>query len=195
MENSAMIASAQRVLEREGAAIAKLVGRPLGNTKGISFRVNEKDEGVAYCLGTEITIFKTYFDPREWDLQGAMVHEIAHAIQRAPEYHDDFVWMCEGLADFVRHKLGYGIIRQGDPHQSYGYSAGFYNWMYDLDASQKTYYTFVKELNEGKRPHNLEVLLEAYNNGSPKKDFNVAAANENKKPVRAPQRKAAGPKL
>jgi len=194
MENSAMIASAQRVLEREGAAIAKLIGRPLENTKGISFRVNENDEGVAYCLGTEITIFKKYFDPREWDLQGAMVHELTHAIQRAPEYHDDFVWMEEGLADFVRHKLGYGIIRVGDPHRGYGESAGFFNWIYNLDDT-KTYYAMLKDINAGIRPENLDTLLAAYNNGSPQKDFNVAAANENKKLARAPQRKVAGPKL
>jgi hypothetical protein len=194
MENSEIIASAQRALVREGAAIAKLVGRPLENTKGISFKINENDDGVAYCLGTEITMFKKYFDPRPWDIQGAAVHEATHAIQRAPVYDNTTIWMVEGLADFVRHKLGYGIIRQGDPHKGYGEGAGFYNWMYDFAGdNQKTYYAFIAELNAGKVPANTEVLLKAYNNGSPQKDFNVAAANENKKSARAPHRKVQGP--
>lgn len=196
MKNSEIIGLAERTLAKEGAAIAKLVGRPLENTKGISFRINENEDGVAYCLGSEITLFKKYFDPRPWDIQGASVHELAHAIQRAPVYDDNTRWMVEGLADFVRHKLGYGIIRVGDPHKGYGEGAGFFNWVYNLPGDgQKTYYAFVKELNDGKVPANCKVLLDAYNNGSPKQGFNIAAANENKKLARAPRRKVNGPKL
>jgi hypothetical protein len=182
-----LITTAKRVLAREGKAIADLIGRPLSYTQGISFEVNENDDGVAHCLGTVVTLFKKYFDPRPWDVQGAVVHELTHAIQRGARYDDTFGWMVEGIADFVRHKLGYGIIRDGDPKKSYGHAAGFYNWMYNLpDDKQKTYYAFVKDVTDGILPRNLDALLKEYNEGKPlaqkKANDNTAKQPSNKPP-------------
>jgi len=184
-EEDWIIATAKRVLEREGKAIAELIGRPLSYTEGISFKINENDEGVAHCIGKEITLFRKYFGPRPWDVQGAVVHELTHAIQRGSKYDGDFVWMVEGIADFVRHKLGYGIIRDGDPRLSYGHAAGFYNWMYNLpNDKQKTYYAFVKDVTDGIRPAKLDALLKEYNSGAPKQ----ANDNTGKPPANKPPR-------
>jgi hypothetical protein len=175
MNAAEIISTTEKVLAKEGAAIAQLVGRPLAYTQGISFRVNEDKDGVADTSGEVVTFYKKYFDQNPHDLEGVVVHELAHAIERGVAYHGDFVWMVEGLADFVRHKLGYGIILPGDPRESYKVAGAFFNWLYERPDDKRSYYTFVKELNAGTRPRNLDALLEEYNSGSPKKDFSSAA--------------------
>lgn len=163
-----LIGKAEKVLAREGKAIAELVGRPVSHMQDISFRIEPQRDGIAHASGAEITLFKKYCDKYPWDVEGVVVHELAHALQRAPAYHDDFVWMVEGLADFVRYKLGYGTIEPGDPHRSYKIAGGFYNWMYELPDNKQTYRAFIKDLNTGKRPKNLVSLLAEYNCGAAK---------------------------
>jgi hypothetical protein len=200
ISSAEIIAVAQKVLAREGKAIADLIGRPLEYTKGISFEVNENDDGVADCNGTHIRLFKKYFGTRAWDVEGAAVHELTHAIQRGSRYEGEFVWMVEGIADFVRHKLGYGIIRSGDPRKSYGHAAGFYNWLYNKpDDNHKTYYAFVKDVTAGIRPAKLDDLLAEYNCGELRSDFSAAAqkdkpANDNTNTVASPTQQRKAPK-
>ena len=154
-----LITEAQKVLAKEGTAIAKLLGLPVACVQGITFTVNTQDDGVASTSGTVITLYKRYFDQNPDDLAGVTVHEQG-AINSG-----NFVWMNEGIADFIRYKLGYGTIQTGDPHKSYKVAAGFFNWLYERPDNKQTYYAVVKDVTAGIRPAHLDDLLVEYNNG------------------------------
>ena len=160
-----LITEAQKVLAREGAAIAELLGLPAACAQGITFKVNTQDDGVASTSGTVITLYKRYFDQNPDDLAGVTVHELTHAIEQGAVNSGDFGWMNEGIADFIRYKLGYGTIETGDPHKSYKVAAGFFNWLYERPDNKQTYYAVVKDVTSGIRPARLDDLLAQYNNG------------------------------
>ena len=179
-----LIAEAEKIKAKEGKAIAELLGRPLSSVGDVTFRINTQDEGIASASGAAITLHKRYFDKNREDLPGVTVHELTHAIQRAANYSGDFVWMVEGIADFVRHKLGYGTVQAGDPRKSYKVAAGFINWLYERPDNKQTYKAFIRDVTAGVMPVKLNALLAEYNNGEPKI---LPARKSLPKPHRGPQ--------
>ena len=80
--------------------------------------VNAHEQGVANTdSGRSLHSLNNTVTANPQDVEGVVVHELAHAIQRGAKYGGEFTWMVEGLADFVRYKLGYGILLPGDPRR------------------------------------------------------------------------------
>ncbi len=80
----------------------------------IKFIFEKKEKGIAGTVGKDIYLNLNWFNKirsvygdREDD-DGAIVHEISHAILWAPDPNDgNKAWLFEALADYVRHKRGY----------------------------------------------------------------------------------------
>lgn len=150
---------AAEVLQTHGQSIALLIDKR--NVPEIEFYLKDDEDLVAATVGTKIYLGKQYMSRQSTDeIKGAVIHEIVHAIQQAPTYKGEFVWMIEGLADFVRWNLRYGELKAGNPRNGYREGADFFNWLY---ATRRYYYVrLVKCINTGTIPEDLSVYLHNY---------------------------------
>jgi hypothetical protein len=48
-----------------------------------------------------------YYRSKNYGDEGSIIHELTHVLQRCPIYDDTTIWLIEGMADYVRDKLGY----------------------------------------------------------------------------------------
>ena len=85
-------------------------------------------EAPATTSGDTITLNLRWFQEHPDD-DGCIVHELVHVVMHCPRMDDSNWWMIEGIADFVRDKLGYNMpwsrpVR-GDPRSGYQATADF----------------------------------------------------------------------
>ncbi|HEY4699641.1 MAG TPA: basic secretory protein-like protein [Nitrososphaerales archaeon] len=122
--NSCQVDYSKFPLEKEYAIhVATLAGLEIPNVKSIHTGRNPDDEitfklglgnedNIASTNGKEVTLYMNWFDKiksfygRREDDDGAIVHEISHAILWAPEFNPSKLPPIEGIADYVRHKRG-----------------------------------------------------------------------------------------
>jgi hypothetical protein len=83
--------------------IQVILGSP--DIPDIEFIVSKDLNAPAATTGTTITLNFQYFS--EHDDDGAIIHEMAHAIHRCPRYDNETSWLIEGIADYVRDVLGF----------------------------------------------------------------------------------------
>lgn len=149
---------AERLLTAYDQVLSSLVERP-GTSGQIVFMVVSDADWPAATSNNLVYLNRTYFTIHPDD-KGAIIHEIVHAIQRAPKYEGEFIWLIEGLADFIRHYLNYGKLEYGDPRKSYKYAAGFWNYLYLNNFTE--YSALVIKINNGILPETLDQLLQEY---------------------------------
>ena len=65
----------------------------------VSVKIKKDMKGIAGTAGSRIEAAADWFKKRPEDT-GALVHELAHAIQSYPKYYP--VWLVEGIADYLR---------------------------------------------------------------------------------------------
>jgi hypothetical protein len=85
-------------------------------------------EAPATTSGDVITLNLRWFQAHPDD-DGCIVHELVHVTMHCPRMDDSNGWMIEGIADYVRDKLGYTMpwsrpVR-GDPRSGYQATAHF----------------------------------------------------------------------
>lgn len=125
----------------------------------VRFKAVEDIVDIAGTVGEEVLLNRLYFNLHPED-KGAIVHEIAHAVQRAPKYSGEFVWMVEGIADFIRHKTTGLTLESGDPRLSYRKAARFFLWLYR--SYPTVYRRVVQNVNDGVLSADLDVLVKVY---------------------------------
>lgn len=121
--------------------------------KKLTFVLARNKPWPAATGGKTVILNLNHFDNIRFDYgsrkadDGAIVHEIDHAILSAPTWEQDRskpgynVWMIEGLADYVRDKLGYQrggirgkegsypVYRKGKALEGYQTTAHFLMWL------------------------------------------------------------------
>ncbi len=85
-------------------------------------------EAPAATSGDAITLNRRWFREHPDD-DGCVVHELVHVVMRCPRMDSSNWWVIEGIADFVRDKLGYTTPWshpvKGDPKSGYQTTAHF----------------------------------------------------------------------
>jgi hypothetical protein len=101
----------------------------------ISVEFSDDPSFIAGTTGNAVKMGAAYFKTHsDWENDGAMVHEFAHVIQNYPRYDNRTGWLVEGLADFVRFKLGYfEKLPQGNPKNGYQEAVHFFSYLWDTD--------------------------------------------------------------
>ena len=82
--------------------IVGVEGAALPDKIRFSFRPGIK---VPAYAGRGIVMSADWFRKRPGDL-GCAIHELAHIVQRYPNFQGKPGWLVEGIADYVRHKVG-----------------------------------------------------------------------------------------
>lgn len=125
---------AERLCARYAPEIAELIGAdeiPL-----IRVRVESWGPGAAWTNGTDISLSYAWFAGHPGD-SGGVLHELTHAIMRAPVYDVTTIWLIEGLADYVRDELGhhapwtFAHFEPGMATAGYQTTAHFLQWIDD----------------------------------------------------------------
>jgi len=124
----------------------------------ITFMLDRGLEWPAATAGKTVYLNLDHFDRiaqiygrRDAD-DGAIVHEIDHAILSAPRYDSTTAWLIEGIADYVRDKLGYlretkGPIQGSYPHfEDSKITSNYQVTAHFLMFLEKHHPTIVKEL-------------------------------------------------
>ena len=145
------------LLAEYGERVAKLLLKPW--PVEVKFKEVEDTVDIAVTVGDTVLLNRLYFNLHPDD-KGAIVHEIVHAVQRAPKYEGEFVWMIEGVADFIRHKTTGLVLEPGDPRQGYRKAARFFAWLYRDYPT--VYRRIVGNVNDGMLPADLDVLVKVY---------------------------------
>ena len=123
---------------------------------------SQRGDGVAATVGDNVSatviIYEDYFYKSVIkEKKGVIIHELVHALQRAPKYEGKIAWLIEGLADFIRCQ--YGLVPKNSSW--YYYSARqFLLTLYSRNITE--FYNVVSSINEGKEPPNLDNLIKAY---------------------------------
>lgn len=117
---------------------------------------------IAGTAGHAVTIGVAYFKTHsDWENDGAMVHEFAHVVQNYPRYDDETGWLVEGLADFVRFKLGFfENLPQGNPKNGYQEAAHFFLHLWNVD--RESFKAVATLLAKGQVYDRIEKLIEQY---------------------------------
>jgi len=71
----------------------------------VTFSVRPGVDVPAYASGSRIVLSAEWFAGNPGDL-GCLVHEFAHLVQSYPRSPDDAGWVVEGIADYVRYRVG-----------------------------------------------------------------------------------------
>ncbi len=124
----------------------------------ITFMLERGLSSPAATAGKTVYLNMDHFDriakvygSREAD-DGAVIHETDHAILYAPRYDKTTAWLIEGVADYVRDKLGYeretkGTIKGSYPHFEEGKATSDYQVTADfLMFLEKLHPTIVEDL-------------------------------------------------
>jgi len=132
-----------RILGRE---IIPKINALLGlNYSGeVVFKLPEQEINFpAATTGNIITINPKWFQDHLGD-EGAIIHELVHVVMHCPKMDNSNWWMIEGIADYVRDKLGYitawSSPSKGDPKGGYQATAHFLLFLegtYGLEYIQK----------------------------------------------------------
>ncbi len=102
----------------------------------ITFILTRDMEYPAATVGYEIKLNMDYHSRIEDD--GSIIHEMTHALMACPRYDDSNFWLIEGIADYVRDKLGfatewsYSHYEKGGALKGYMTTAHFLEWMESL---------------------------------------------------------------
>lgn len=123
---------AERLCERYAPQIAELIGAD--QIPSIRVRVERRGPGAAWTNGTDISLSHAWFAGHPDD-SGGVLHELTHAIMRAPVYDATTTWLIEGLADYVRDELGFDApwtfahFEPGMATAGYQTTAHFLRWL------------------------------------------------------------------
>jgi basic secretory peptidase family protein len=115
-------------------AIADLVGA--AEVPQISVRVERSGPGAAWTSGDRVFLSARWFAEHPEDAGGCL-HEFTHAIMQAPVYDDSTRWLIEGIADWVRDRLGHDApwtfahFEHGKATAGYQETAHFLFWLDD----------------------------------------------------------------
>ncbi len=113
--------------------------------RAIGIAVDPEYDGIAEFTGSGIVVSAKFIREHPAEADGAIVHEIAHAVQSYGD-HPVPMWLVEGIADYVRFfrcKTGeLGPINPDRAHSwgSYRVTASFLNYLvtrYDPNAVRK----------------------------------------------------------
>ncbi|MEG4813420.1 basic secretory protein-like protein [Microcoleus sp. K5-D4] len=86
--------------------------------------VFENGEGFAHTVGNKITLFIPYFQEHSDDY-GAVVHEMAHVAQNYQKSVPG--WLVEGIADYIRFRMGYSDSSKLSCRNNLHYSSSVYS--------------------------------------------------------------------
>jgi hypothetical protein len=160
--NRSILPTAEKILAKDGKAIAELAGRPASAAQGISFKVDDTKDYTHFDGNT--LVINSYFGKKRTNLERIIVLKLVEKIQNS-HIHAAHSWMQSGLAHFVYYKLGYGTLYPGYYYHymgdGYG-AANFFNWLYERPDNKKTYHAIIKDMNAGIKPRSLDALLEKY---------------------------------
>jgi len=154
-----------RALEREIIPkVNDLLG--LNYTGGVTFKLPDQEVNFpAAATGSTIIINPKWFKDHPGD-EGAIVHELTHVVMHCPKMDNSNWWMIEGLADYVRDKLGYTTAwsspTKGDPKGGYQATAHFL-----LFLEGKYGQDYIKKIatllsNTGDLPADLNERIQSY---------------------------------
>jgi hypothetical protein len=132
-ERRALRAWAEALVDRHADPVADLLGvdPPLPD---VVVDVVPRSSAAAWTSGLTIMLNETWFREHPDD-EGAVIHELAHALMRAPVYDGSTAWLIEGLADHVRNALGMEMpwtrphFEQGKATAGYQTTAHFLAWL------------------------------------------------------------------
>ena len=130
--NDRLKAWAQNVVARHEREIANLVG--VKEVPPIEIHVERNGTAAAWTNGTDVFLNARWFAEHADDV-GGVVHELTHAIMRAPVYDDSTRWLIEGIADYVRDALGHDApwtrahFSPGNALAGYQETAHFLLWL------------------------------------------------------------------
>jgi hypothetical protein len=122
----------------------------------------------ASTSGDVITLNRRWFREHPND-DGCIVHELVHVVMHCPRMDDSNWWMIEGIADYVRDKLGYTMpwsspVR-GDPRSGYQATAHFL-----LSVEKGFGPDYIREIastlsDSGDLPRDIDSKIRRYVNG------------------------------
>ena len=122
---------ANDLYRKEGSEMARMLG--VQDIPRMKVVTRQRADFPAATAGTELTLNLQYFKGRKDE--GAIVHEFAHVLQRCPRYDEETGWLIEGIADYVRDKLGYSEqwanphFERGGALKGYQTTAHFLIWL------------------------------------------------------------------
>jgi hypothetical protein len=176
--DEALRAWGESLIERHGADVARVIGHDGPLPHGLRVEVAAGGSGAAWTSGLTITLNARWFAEHPDDA-GGVLHELAHAIMRAPRYDQTTIWLIEGIADHVRDALGFderwtfAHFEPGKATAGYQTTAHFLAWLETERAgavaelsrrlSDGTYDRAAFEAIAGRR---LEDLVAAYERAS-----------------------------
>jgi hypothetical protein len=127
-----LLARARALHRRLGTTIARLLGS--ADVPRVTFSITDDPVAPpAATSGTDVVLAWSWFEHREDD--GAIVHELAHAIHRSRQYDQATAWLVEGIADWVRDLTGHAAPHSRPRHvpggatQGYQSTAHFLIWL------------------------------------------------------------------
>lgn len=141
----------QAFIDQQSAKIAALLGfsNVIQNVHITSKHIGNGAFAYGGPDGITIDPEQIQHDPYgRFDVEGALVHELTHVYMSTPgavgEGNARDTALNEGLADFVRDKLGYANANsnprktdeQGKPLGSYQDTAAFYSWLFKNNPTQ-----------------------------------------------------------
>ncbi len=128
--NVSLIDKARQLYQQYAPKIQSILGAD--DIPEIEVEISNK-VAIAGTAGTKLILNGEYFKTQDDD--GAIIHEFAHIIHRAPTYDSITYWLIEGMADYVRHALGfdsntsYPKYEKGKALAGYQNSAHFLLWL------------------------------------------------------------------
>lgn len=134
---------AEELYESYAPQIGALLGAD--GIPAIQVHVERHGPGAAWTSGTDVFLSASWFAAHPDDA-GGVLHEVTHAIMRAPTYDETTIWLIEGLADYVRDHLGHDApwtfahFEPGMATAGYQTTAHFLQWL------ERTHPGAVKEL-------------------------------------------------
>jgi hypothetical protein len=141
---------AERLSDRYSPEIAELIGAD--EIPPIRVLVERQGPGAAWTNGTDVSLSHAWFAEHPDD-SGCVIHELTHAIMRAPVYDATTIWLIEGLADYVRDELGHDApwtfahFEAGMATAGYQTTAHFLRWL--QNAHPGTVKELARELSRG----------------------------------------------
>lgn len=138
----------------------------LNYSGGVIFKLPEQEINYpAATTGNTIVVNPKWFQDHPGD-EGAIVHELVHVVMHCPKMDDSNSWLIEGIADYVRDKLGYMTAwsspSKGDPKGGYQATAHFLLFLegtYGLKYIQKL---ALNLSNSGDLPEDLDEKIRSY---------------------------------
>ena len=141
---------AESLCERYSPEIAELIGAD--EIPAVRVRVELSAPGAAWTNGADISLSYAWFVEHPDDV-GGVLHELTHAIMRAPVYDETTIWLIEALADYIRDELGHDApwtsahFEPGMATAGYQTTAHFLRWL--ESAHPGTVQGLSRELSRG----------------------------------------------